>query len=237
MTDAAARGWGSATAPGYRQANIATIHAGGIAVPVHKALTDAFTYLLTELTKHYPLAGYADDWGYCLRCIRGTGPALTDPSCRLSNHSWGLAVDLDSSKNPMTSDLHATHEIVRAVVDPILAPFGGRLIWGGEYTSPRKDYMHFEYIGTLGQATHDNLVARRLLVPVAPSAKPVPATRPPVPKETRMLWKTAHDPAIWETLGSHCEHVDSAAFRARGLTAHDVTVVPDDHPVTKLPRQ
>lgn len=163
MSDATARGWGTATAPGYREQHITSCKAGGISVPVHKAVADVFRYLFTKMSEHYTLAGYADDWGYCLRCIRGTGPGLHDPSCVLSNHSWGLAVDLDASVNPMTKDLHAAHEFIRAVVDPILAPFGGRLVWGGEYTGPRKDYMHFEYVGPLSAAAADSALARQIL--------------------------------------------------------------------------
>src|SRR5207244_479516 len=72
-------------------------------------------------------------WGYCNRAIRGgTAP---------SNHSWGLAVDINAPANPMGR---------RLVTDmPEWMPklwrdwgFG----WGGDYLS-RKDAMHYEFLG------------------------------------------------------------------------------------------
>lgn len=162
------RGWGDPRAAGYRSAHIVTCNAGGIKVSVHEDVLDVFRYLNTRMARAYNLAGYADDWGYALRCIRGTGPGTSRP-CVLSNHSWGLAEDLNATVNPMTSDLKANHQFVRAIVDPILAPFQGRLLWGGEYVSARKDYMHFEYVGRRDQAAGDSATARRLLTPPRPA--------------------------------------------------------------------
>lgn len=160
MTNAADRGWGDPDSPNYRD-NIVGVTAGGVTVWLHRQVADVFRYLNTMLARTYNLAGYADDWGYCNRDIRG------HPGVK-SNHAWGLAEDGDASVNPMTTDLAAHHEFVRQVIDPILAPFGGRLVWGGEYASPRKDYMHFEYVGTPKQAIADSATARRLLAALTP---------------------------------------------------------------------
>lgn len=161
MATAAARGWGNPDGPTLPR-KIVSITAGGISVAVHSSVADVFRYLLDRVATTYNLAGYADDWGYANRDIRG------HPGVK-SNHSWGLAVDLDATKNPMTANLQATHAFVRAVVDPILAPFEERLLWGGEYAGPRKDYMHFEYVGTPADAAADSALARRLLTPPAPT--------------------------------------------------------------------
>lgn len=155
------RGWGDPDAVGF-SSRIVNVNAAGISVPVHKHVVGVFTYLFVMLARAYDLAGYGDDWGYSNRCIRGTGPG-TDRVCVKSNHAWGLAVDADASVNPMTTDLEANHEFVRTVVDPILAPFYGRLLWGGEYAGARKDYMHFEYVGTVAEAIADSAHALRLL--------------------------------------------------------------------------
>ncbi|HET7713816.1 MAG TPA: M15 family metallopeptidase [Patescibacteria group bacterium] len=62
-----------------------------------------------------------------------------------SNHSWGLALDVNAPANPMTSD---------GVVHTNLPPNAGKIakrygfIWGGDYTGTRKDPMHFEFAGT-----------------------------------------------------------------------------------------
>ena len=74
-----------------------------------------------------------DDWGYCYRMVRGT----TD---KLSNHSSGTAIDLNSS-------LHKLGQV--GTFDPAKVPMllalckKYALAWGGSYRG-RKDEMHFE---------------------------------------------------------------------------------------------
>ena len=74
-----------------------------------------------------------DDWGYCYRMVRGT----TD---KLSNHSSGTAIDLNSS-------LHKLGQV--GTFDPAKVPMllalckKYALTWGGSYRG-RKDEMHFE---------------------------------------------------------------------------------------------
>jgi hypothetical protein len=192
-TRADQRGWGRPDGPAVED-HLAKVTAGGVTVTMHEAVADVFRYLNTELAKHYRLAGYADDYGRCFRPVRGYEQqwATTHNLKWLSNHSWGLAEDLDSSINPMTKDLHAQHEFIRAVVDPILAHFGGRLLWGGEYTGARKDYMHFEYVGTRSQADDDSALARHLL-----ASGDVPAPDPtPTDQEVDMTVIVAEGRAL-----------------------------------------
>lgn len=170
------RGWGDPSSSDYQRTYIEKVTAGGVTLYLRREAVDVFRYFLTRLAEHYPLAGYADDWGYCYRPIRGYERQWeqTHNMKYLSNHSWGLAVDLDSSVNPMTTDTAAHHEFLRPVVDAILRPFSNRLIWGGEYATARKDYMHFEYVGTPREATADSARARSLLQP-SPQPKPTPS--------------------------------------------------------------
>jgi hypothetical protein len=148
------RGWGDPTKSGYAKTNFRKCTAGGITVTVHKLLVPHFTHVLNEMGKHYPLAKKADDYGAVVRPIRGYEDEWerTHDFKYLSIHSWGGAVDLDSTNNPMTTDTKAKHEIVAPVVDPILAPFRGRFLWGGHYKGARKDYMHIEWVGTVRDA-------------------------------------------------------------------------------------
>jgi len=77
--------------------------------------------------------GTLDDWGYTFRDIRGV------PG-KLSNHSSGTAIDLNSVTHPLgkvTTFDAAKIPMLKALVKK----YG--LWWGGDY-SGRKDEMHFE---------------------------------------------------------------------------------------------
>ena len=80
-----------------------------------------------------PLEGGAlDDWGYCYRDVRGV------PG-KLSNHSRGTAIDLNSSKHPLGKI--GTFDAAKVPMIKALAKKYG-LTWGGDWA--RKDEMHFE---------------------------------------------------------------------------------------------
>lgn len=150
MVAASARGWGDPGSPGsatqkaYRRDNIVTARIAGVDWLVHRK----FEPILRELLERHvvpvigPLTMRADDWSYAPRCIRGTGPGTSRP-CVMSNHAWGLAVDVNATQNVMGG----------ADPDGQFPPdFGDRLHhlkirWGGDFTST-KDPMHFEFVGT-----------------------------------------------------------------------------------------
>jgi hypothetical protein len=141
MTDGSptARGWG----PGWptpRLKDMSWVTVRGVTIPqgVHKALAPLVGYLLEEtLRRGYELVpGWC--WGYACRPIRGSN--------RASNHSWGLAVDLNAPTNPMKSPL--TTDMPRWMVQ-LWKNHG--FAWGGDYTG-RKDAMHFEFMGTPADA-------------------------------------------------------------------------------------
>jgi hypothetical protein len=77
--------------------------------------------------------GGLDDWGYCYRMVRGT----TD---KLSNHSSGTALDLNSAHHPLGKIGTFPAEKV-PMIQALAKKYG--LTWGGDYRG-RKDEMHFE---------------------------------------------------------------------------------------------
>ena len=155
MTSPLDRGWGDPRTPGYERDHIVTIHAAGISLRVHHELAKIFAYYVEEVGRHYPLDPTADDWGFVAppRPIRGREDEYAqdhDPRW-LSLHDWGLAVDLNSQRNPMSTDPHAQHQFQAPILDPILVHFRGRMVWGGHWRT-RQDYMHTEWDGTLRDA-------------------------------------------------------------------------------------
>lgn len=77
--------------------------------------------------------GQLDDWGYAFRMVRGS----TD---KLSNHSSGTAIDLNSTKHPLGKIGTFPAEKV-PMLRALARKYG--LFWGGDYQK-RKDEMHFE---------------------------------------------------------------------------------------------
>jgi len=77
--------------------------------------------------------GALDDWGYCYRMVRGE-------TTKLSNHSSGTAIDLNSTKHPLGKIGTFPAEKV-PMIRALAKKYG--LKWGGDYKK-RKDEMHFE---------------------------------------------------------------------------------------------
>jgi len=89
-----------------------------------------------QITGDLLVAGWC--WGYAPRRIRG-GSAW-------SNHAWGLAVDLNAPRWPLHSTRRPPNaDQMRSAADDL----GFR--WGAYY-SGRRDPMHFEFMGTPGDA-------------------------------------------------------------------------------------
>lgn len=139
--NAQTRGWGSPDEPGYREKYIVRTKIAGVTWLVHRK----YEPILRELLERYavptigPITKVADDWSYVNRDIRGR------PGVK-SNHSWGLAVDVNATQNPMGGGRHGQFP----------ADFGKRIAhlgvkWGGDYMS-RTDPMHFEFVGTPAEA-------------------------------------------------------------------------------------
>lgn len=157
-TTAAERGWG----PGWpvdRRREMVRVSSSGISLWVNAGIAPLVGHLLDRTAA----GGYAlrpgECWGYACRPIRG--------SSRPSNHSWGLAVDLNSRTNPMGSAL--VTDLPRSVVE-VWKSFSFR--WGGDYTG-RKDAMHFEFMGT----PHDALLLSRRVAHERPPYPGAPLRR------------------------------------------------------------
>ena len=81
-------------------------------------------------------------WGGGCRAIKRSDGTLTDTP---SNHSWGLALDINAPENVFGG---ATHTIPPAMAR-LWNTYGFR--WGGDYPGT-KDWMHFEFMGTPADA-------------------------------------------------------------------------------------
>lgn len=136
--NASARGWGSGW-PDCAWDRMKIVERAGVRVSVrqHLAPLVAALFQLTEkLGYNIRAAGDGEcggTWGMACRAIRGTSTA--------SNHSWGLAVDINAPCNPMS-----TQFISDIPPDVVHAWEACGFYWGGRY-SHRHDPMHFEYIG------------------------------------------------------------------------------------------
>jgi GH25 family lysozyme M1 (1,4-beta-N-acetylmuramidase) len=143
MANAQERGWGKPdTIHEARATALRTVTVTGVKFLVHKRVAPLFQAFLTEVTdRGYPINKVADDWSYAYRPIRGYTfeQARTDPD-KWSNHAWGLAVDINATKNPMSQTLITD---MPSWIDELAAKYGMR--WGGNY-SGRKDAMHFEFM-------------------------------------------------------------------------------------------
>jgi hypothetical protein len=131
--------------------------AGGLRLPVRREIGPLVAGLVSDLERSRGKPFRADwSWGYANRAIAGTSTP--------SNHSWGLAVDLDAPENPyLAVDMHRSPHPLRKTFP------GGRVLrstmpddveaiatrwgfgWGGRYPT-KPDPMHFEFMKAVGDA-------------------------------------------------------------------------------------
>ena len=153
-TNAAGRGWGSGW-PSDNSGHMTTVRAGGVAVSCHREIAPLVAWLLDQTAAGGYGPRHGECWGFANRAIRGTNTP--------SNHSWGLAIDINAPANPMTD---------RLVTDmPSWMPdlWKSKMFrWGGDYRG-RKDAMHYEFMGSPDDA-------RRLVAEIGGAPAPVAAT-------------------------------------------------------------
>jgi hypothetical protein len=138
---ASARGWGSGWPhPHVDRIVTAVCGANQLRLPVRAEIAPLVQRLVSDLERQHGPFHTGQCWGFANRAIRGSNTP--------SNHSWGLAIDLDAPSNPMTTDRGARHTI-GSYASGVAAQYGFR--WGGDYRG-RKDYMHFEFMGTPASA-------------------------------------------------------------------------------------
>jgi hypothetical protein len=129
---------------------MAAVERAGVKVYVRKeiALLVATLFEASEKKHGYDIKP-GQTWGYANRPIRGTN--------KPSNHSWGLAVDINSLANPMG------RTFVSDLPPGMVAMWTScHMGWGGYFRS-RPDAMHFEYLGRPGDVAADLATARRHL--------------------------------------------------------------------------
>jgi len=162
-TPANLRGWGQGW-PVNRSADMVTVRARRSDTPftVHRDIAPIIDYLVNEVERRgYPLhrqGQVRDDWSYANRAIRGS---TSTPS----NHSWGLAIDIDATQYPLGTRTRLPEWIVT-----LFKAHG--FDYGGDWNR-RPDPMHFEFAGWPSDA-------RRIAValPKGPTPEPPPAGVP-----------------------------------------------------------
>jgi len=84
----------------------------------------------------------------------------------LSNHSWGTAIDINPSTNPMKSGAYFDMpvEIVR-----VMSEWG--FYWGGYFNPPDGDYMHFEFAADEIRTSSFRVPAPHVTFPLAKDDK------------------------------------------------------------------
>lgn len=168
MRGADARGWGPGW-PTNRSADQVRVSKGG-ASPVAASVHRGIAPLVAE-----GLRRTEDEAGYDVRMLGGfNNRAIRGSTTKPSNHSWGLAIDINWDRNPMVSGAIVTDLPPQVVAIWKTLGFG----WGGDYRS-RKDAMHFEFAGTPAQAAA--LAAKVGLNPVGAVAAPAAADGIPRP--------------------------------------------------------
>lgn len=147
--NAQARGWGPGW-PNAQESKMLTVSAAGVKVRVRREIS-ALVQTLFQITE---ARGYdvkvGQTWGFANRAIKGTRTA--------SNHSWGLAVDVNSLDNPQSRPLQTN--LPAAVVHDWEAC---HFYWGGRYTNATPDPMHFEYVGRPADVVADLKRAKAIL--------------------------------------------------------------------------
>jgi hypothetical protein len=143
-----AKGWGNGW-PTDRSSDMAHVSAdrSHTGVNVHKRIARLVDMLLDETERRGYRLDQSQTGGYVNRQIRNTG--------RPSNHSWGLAVDLNWRRNPATND-GKVHSDFPPWVVPLWGKFG--FANGGNYHHSFKEPMHFEFMGSPQDA--DDMIAK-----------------------------------------------------------------------------
>lgn len=134
-TPASARGWGSGW-PNCQSDKLVTLtREDGLRIPVHEAMSQLVSILIDETERRGYDVKAGQSWGFACRAIRGS-------TTTASNHSWGLAVDINAPTNPMRTEFVSD---MPTWMPSLWWQYG--LFWGGWYQST-KDPMHYEFLGT-----------------------------------------------------------------------------------------
>ncbi len=98
----------------------------------HRRVAPLLTATFAELHATADLWATINDFGGCYNFRAQRGAKV------LSRHSWGIAVDIDVTDNPMGKPAHVDPRTVK-----IFEAHG--FAWGGNFSGTRIDPMHFEF--------------------------------------------------------------------------------------------
>lgn len=152
---------------------------------VRYELVDLITMLVQETKNRGYRFGTASDpsygcWGYSCRAISGSNTP--------SNHSWGLAVDINAPSNPYTSPLVTD---MPGWMPDLWNEYGFR--WGGDY-SGSKDAMHYEFMGSVSDAAAQTSKAKSRNLGGGGTPTPEPEPEPePDDEEEYMYYNVVRD--------------------------------------------
>lgn len=139
------RGWGAGWPACQKNKQVWIYLSNTVGLEVRQEIAELTRYLLNETLRRGYHIRDIDSAGFVCRAIANT--------LIPSNHSWGLAVDINWRSNPMGT--HTT-DIPRWMVDLM---WSYKFYWGGWYGSP--DPMHFEFVGTPFDAVKQTQKARK----------------------------------------------------------------------------
>jgi hypothetical protein len=151
------RGWGTGWPRRGANPDLATVVAdrSGTRIAVRTALATLICTLI-DWTEREDGGDYLLKPGDCGGCDRHP-VAVTSTAF---NHSWAVDVDINRSDNPFT--MGNRHDIPTHVAR-VWNRYG--FAWGGDYRGPKRDWMHFEFMGTPADAVELADAAMRELAP------------------------------------------------------------------------
>lgn len=102
----------------------------------HKLVEDVFESFFNEVYRR-GLYNCIDSIAACIETFDGAyNDRTVTASQKVSTHAWGIAFDINASKNPLGR---------KPTMDPRIVAIGRdhQLVWGGQWKRP--DGMHFQY--------------------------------------------------------------------------------------------
>jgi Putative peptidoglycan binding domain/D-alanyl-D-alanine carboxypeptidase len=215
--------WGTGF-PNCERDKVITLSVSNVRLPVRREVAPVVALLVKQLEKargkDFNSVG---SFGFACRVIAGTNTP--------SNHSFGVAIDLDAPENPhLTAEVHAQPHplrktfpggrVLRSTMPMEAEAIAEKLLfrWGGTFES-KPDPMHFEFMGSVADAER---LAKRVEKQIGDNL--VRGDRGPGVKEAQRLLKAAgFDPGIVDGIfGENTERAVIAFKKANGLEAKGV---------------
>lgn len=137
------KGWGPGW-PNCQRSRIVDLFVHGVDFPggVREEAKPVLIWVADQFHRRIEYLHEGWCWGFSCRAIGGTRVP--------SNHSWGLAIDINAPNHPQ-GVRHTFDNGQRNWCRKIARAAGCR--WGGDY-STTVDEMHFEFMGTPSEARH-----------------------------------------------------------------------------------